>query len=190
MLPTDQPTTATEEMEPGRDLAPEEKQMHDHLYGLASVMLYDEGYAPKAAQMIEAAPNPVQGVANLASGLMTKILRSAENAGERIPGASAMTAAISIMTELRDFADQMLDVQLSDDQFKMAFYAAMDQVSDMIQSMDIIDIDPNDLAQLEQMVDPAAAQEEVAMARQGVMRGEQPITGQPPQQRTGVGERP
>lgn len=172
----------------GRDLTDEEKAMHDTVYGLAARILYDDKFLPKAKDLFEKSPTPVMGAATLATVLGAKVIQEAKKAGKQIPSAALLSAGWAVMQEIRDFAAEVMGVDLSDDQMQAAFLNAADQLSDMVQGSDAVrmDVTPEERQAMAEM---AGGEEGTASRLQQARQAAMPQP-ESPKQSMGLGERP
>lgn len=175
----------------GRELTTQEQEMHDRIYGIAGQLLYSDQFLPKAEEIMKTSPTPVAGAATLAVTLGAKVLESAQQSGQQIPGAALMSAGWAVMQEVKDFAEQFLDIELSDEQAKAAFFNAADQMSDMANLTDVVSVDMTPEEE-EAMRQDAGGQEGVEAARQRarqMARGQGEAPAETPAASRGLGAR-
>lgn len=174
-------------MEP-RELTDEEKDMHDKVYGMAASILYDEQFLPKAKEMFEKAGSPVAAASTLAVALGAKVLEAAGRSGKQIPSAALLSAGWAVMTEIQDFAKQVMKTELTREQVEAAFFNAADQLSDIAKSGDAVrmDITPQERQQMMKDAGGEAGLEEMRRKARQMATGED--MPEPPSR--GLGARP
>lgn len=165
-------------------LPPEDQEMHNKVFGLSRSMLYDKQFMPKAKEVFERAPSPSAGAATLAVTIGTKIIQSAREAGQEISSNVLLTAGMSLMQEIGEFAGEILGVQMTDEQIEGATYSAADQLQEIIRKHGGVrfDVSPEERQQMAQAAPGADA------IRQKITGALMPQAQTPPQSQ-GLGRR-
>ena len=103
-----------------------EQQIYDTFVDNAFSAIYDEKSLPQIKESLKGAGDPVEGLANTAVSVITRVQDSAEQAGQTLPPDVVFHAGVEILENLADFASKSGIHDYTPEEIEGGTYRAMD----------------------------------------------------------------
>ena len=108
------------------NVSPEEQGIYDQFVNNAFSVIYDEKSLPSIIESLKGDGNPVEGLANTAVGVVTRVQDSAEKAGQTLPPEVVFQAGVEILEDLADLAEKAGVHDFTPEELEGAAFQAMD----------------------------------------------------------------
>jgi hypothetical protein len=120
------PEMGMEAEEEQSNVAPEEQQAYDKFVGNAYRLMYDDKVMPQVVEALKGDGQPVEGLANAATMVATRLFDAAEQEGEQIPDDVKYHGAVEIIEDLANLQKEAGIADLDEKQIEEAVYRALD----------------------------------------------------------------
>ena len=113
------------------NVTPEEQKMYDVFVNNAFSAIYDEKSLPQIIESLKGEGNPVDGLANTAVAVVTRVQDSAEKAGQEIAADVVFHAGTEILEDLAGLAEKAGVHEFTPEEIEGATFQAMDLYREM-----------------------------------------------------------
>ena len=120
---------APEAEEPEGNVTPEEQAMYEQVVNNALEIIYpkgDEAIAPQIRDALTAGEQPVMNLAMASVSIVTGLVASAKQAGQKIPGEILFHAGAQIVELVAEAAEAFKIAEYSEEDIERALYLAVD----------------------------------------------------------------
>ena len=134
MQPGAQPDGGAPPMAPGsgQPATPEQQAQFDKFVSLGMVMLFDPDFIPKAREVIDHDGGPIEGVAEVATGIVSRIYTQAIKEGEKIDAQVILHGGWEIVQHVAEVAKNTVAPDMSDEDVETAFFVAADKLRSVL----------------------------------------------------------
>lgn len=167
----------------GEPATPEEQAQYDAFVKNGFEIIYSGGkVAPNILKALDGDGDPKAGLANVTVMVVSRLVKSADEAGQDISADVVMHGGAEILADLANVQKEAGIADLSDDEQEGAFYQAVDMYRDMEQKMGGIDEAglEEDFTALMEANDNGNIDDVVPGASQAAARFEQKAAAAPP----------
>lgn len=114
---------------------PEEQAQYDQIVGNAMNITYDKAMLPRVIQMLEGEGDPIEGLAQTAAVIISRVMQSAQQAGVELDGIVAFHAGTEILEDLAELSKEaeVHDFSQNPDDLETAYFRTLDNVRVMMQ---------------------------------------------------------
>lgn len=123
----------------GTPATPEQQAQYNKFVAMALLALYDDKFMPKAQAMLEKSPNVVDGMASLATAIVSRIYMAAKQQGSDIPPEVVLHGGYEIMAEIGEFANAIGIQGVGEEQVENAYYLAADKFRSTLDANGMLD---------------------------------------------------
>ena len=113
------------------NVTPEEQAQYDQFIDNAFSAIYDEKSLPQIIESLKGNGNPVDGLANTAVAVVTRVEDSAEKAGQALSPDVVFNAGSEILEDLAELASKAGIHEFTPDEVEGALFQAMDLYREM-----------------------------------------------------------
>lgn len=113
------------------NVSPEEQQAYDQFVDTAFSAIYDDKSLPQIIKSLQGDGNPVDGLANTAVAIVTRVEDSAKNAGQTVSPDVVFHAGTEILEDLADLAAKAGVHDFTPEELEGAAFQAMDLYREM-----------------------------------------------------------
>jgi hypothetical protein len=108
--------------------SPEEQELYDRFVSKAFMLIYDDGFLPKAVDMLGGEGDPMEGLARLTSTVVMQVMKAAQAGGQDLPGDVIFHGAKEVFEDLADLSRQagVFDYSQDPDKLEGAYFRALD----------------------------------------------------------------
>lgn len=171
----------------GDAATPEEQAMYDQIVKNAMRVISPDGdtVAPELQESLSASDNPVLNLAMTTVSVVSGLVSSAQQAGQKIPGDILLPAGAEILELLVEEAEALKLHDYSEEDMERAWYLAVDMYREQAKAAGTLDEEAlkADFAELEQAEAEGRLDEMIPGARE---RAEQMAASQPEMQQPGM----
>ena len=132
-----------EQGEPAPNVSPEEQAQYDRFVDNAFAVIYDKKVLPGVLKGLEGDGNFVDGLAHTTVTIVSRVLDSAKQAGQKISGDVLMAAGQQILEDLAETAGKAGIHDFTQDEIDAAYLRAMDLARERMTKSG--DVDPKAL---------------------------------------------
>lgn len=129
-----------EEAFPARKATDKQQEQYNKMYAGSVIMLYDKGFMGHAEEMLNEAPNVVEGMAQIGAALAARITSLAKQSGDPIEPIVLVEGGREVMAEVAEFAD-LVGHTVSPEDMENAYLRASDIVRQAMIDGGEIDMD-------------------------------------------------
>lgn len=153
--PGREPVPAPADIGTMQDATPEEQEQYDVFVGNGLKLIYSANSFPKIVDMLATGGDPKMALAQTAVTVMSRLMQSAEQAGQKPSGDVVLHGGAEIFEELADLATkaEIYDFASDPDAMEGALFQAMDMFREVLGQQGMLDQDAarRDMEQLEAM---------------------------------------
>ncbi len=113
------------------NVSPEEQRIYDQFVDNALSAIYDEKSLPSIIESLKGDGNPVDGLANTAVAVVTRVQDSAEKAGQELSPDVVFPAGSEILEDLANLAGEAGIHEFTPEEVEGALFQAMDIYREM-----------------------------------------------------------
>lgn len=179
--------------EVGEGVTEDEQRSYNEFVTNGMTLIYDEKAMPGLLEAMGGDGNPVEGLANAAVTIVTRLDDSARQAGQEISGDVKMHGAVELIEQLAELAQEGGVHEYSEEEMESALYMAMDIYRDAAKAKGTLPTEElkQDFGAL-MAADQQGALDQMVPGLSEFARQRAPKAGGPPQQggKGGPGRRP
>lgn len=121
--------------------SPEEQELYDRFVGRAFLLVYDPQFFPKVVDMLAGEGDPMEGLARITATVVLRVMKAAEQAGQKLPGDVIFHGAKEIFEDLAELSRRagIFDFSQDEDALEGAYFRALDHARMMMEGEGGID---------------------------------------------------
>lgn len=135
--------------------SPEEQALYDKFVSKAFMLVYDKKFFPAVLELLEGEGDPIEGLALASSKVIMRVMKAAQQAGEKLPGDVLFHGAKEVFEDLGELSRRagIKDFSADPDALEGAYFRALDHLRILLEGSGDINREAAqaDLAMLQQM---------------------------------------
>lgn len=112
------------------EASPEEQQTYNRFVAMAVMALSSEALLPKTIEMLQAAQDPAQGIAEVSAAMTRRVYDQARKDGTQIPGDIILPAAQEVVEYTGELAEAAGIEGITEDVLTDAYYRTLDIIAE------------------------------------------------------------